>query len=128
MIKTFKEKFQAAIEAFSKFNTRNDDCDYCPFYEEECAGSGDKPCLSEDVLKLLERGLDLEERISEWISPEERLPKDSVSVLAHTDRYGGMLVLANRSNGVWMSGSSILQSKVLYWMPAPTPPIKEEDK
>lgn len=56
-----KARFQGAIEAFSNFNARNDDCCYCPFFEEECDGDADKHCLSEDILKLLKRGYKLEE-------------------------------------------------------------------
>jgi hypothetical protein len=62
MGKTYEGKFEATFEAFSDFNARNDDCDYCPFFEEECSGNSDKGCLCEDILKLLERGLKLEQQ------------------------------------------------------------------
>lgn len=55
-----KAKYDDAIPAFEEFNERNDDCDGCPFYDEECSGDGDKRCLLADVLELLKRGHDLE--------------------------------------------------------------------
>lgn len=51
-----RAEYQAVIPWFKEFEERNDDCDYCPFYQEECSGDGDKRCLSADILELLERG------------------------------------------------------------------------
>ena len=58
MNRNFEAKFKSVIEAFSEFDAKNDDCEYCPFFEEEC--DADKHCLSEDILKLLKRGYQLE--------------------------------------------------------------------
>lgn len=41
---------------FREFDERNDNCDECPFYREECSGEYGKRCFSADILELLDRG------------------------------------------------------------------------
>lgn len=49
-------QYADVIPRFRDFEERNEDCETCPFYGDECSGDGDKRCLSADILELLERG------------------------------------------------------------------------
>lgn len=49
-------QYSEVVPRFRDFNVRNDNCDECPFYNEECSGEYGKRCFCDDILELLERG------------------------------------------------------------------------
>jgi hypothetical protein len=52
------KKAHIILEKLSEFNERNDNCDDCPFYDNECDGNPNHSCLSEDILLSYEAMLD----------------------------------------------------------------------
>lgn len=68
-------------------------------------------------------------QFGEWISVEDRLPKDAETVLAFC-KDGGMFVGRHMSWGHWeiwtaMKSTRIVRRTVTYWMPLPEPPKGE---
>lgn len=59
------ELFQLVIPRFDSFIERTDDCDCCPFFEEECSGDGAERCLAEDVLMLLNMGAEYQKQLDQ---------------------------------------------------------------
>ena len=119
------------IPLFEDFNDRNDICDECPFYGEECSGDGDKRCFVDDILELLKRGCNYERSSSQLVSVEDGLPPVGERVIAMIN--GGVCFEAYTDcEHVWYrtgTGQNIEQclGKVTHWMYMPKLP-KEETK
>lgn len=48
------DKIKAMYRIMCDFNIQNDDCNHCPFFDDYCSGDGNKPCLVESLVELLE--------------------------------------------------------------------------
>ena len=60
---------------------------------------------------------------NEWVSVEERLPKEKQRVIVRCERVGtsvGWILWGN-----WMADIGPDAGKVTHWMPLPAPPAKE---
>ena len=63
---------------------------------------------------------------NEWVSVEERLPKEKQRVIVRCERVGtsvGWILWGN-----WMADIGPDAGKVTHWMPLPEPPAKEDQK
>ena len=63
---------------------------------------------------------------NEWVSVEERLPKEKQRVIVRCERVGtsvGWILWGN-----WMADIGPDACKVTHWMPLPEPPAKEDQK
>lgn len=61
---------------------------------------------------------------NEWVSVEERLPREKQRVIVRCERVGtsvGWIIW-----GDWMTDIGPDAGKVTHWMPLPAPPKKEE--
>ena len=61
-------------------------------------------------------------RQSEWISVEDRLPKDNVPVIVYKNKYSevyGNMETAYIHNGIWRGS---IGEAITHWMPLPEPP------
>lgn len=56
-------------------------------------------------------------KFGEWISAEEKLPKDKVQVLAFT--HAGKVMSLHCKGGKWCVTSNV---RITHWMPMPNPP------
>ena len=81
--------------------------------------------------KMAERITDLQQQLKqrEWISVDDRLPEDCVTVLVH-----GGCAHYSKANGKWYTMMERLNNGdyrqiswiVTQWMPLPTPPKEQE--
>lgn len=63
---------------------------------------------------------------NEWVSVEERLPKEKQRVIVRCERVGtsvGWILWGN-----WMADIGPDAGKVTHWMPLPAPPAKGGDR
>lgn len=79
----------------------------------------------DDVLDIIEAFPTLTPP-NEWVSVEERLPKEKQRVIVRCERVGtsvGWILWGN-----WMADIGPDAGKVTHWMPLPEPPAKEDQK
>ena len=134
MNRNFEAKFKSVIEAFSDFNARNDDCEYCPFFEEECNGNGDEGCLCGNILKLLKRGHEHEERIDKlhartikgepnWTNVAEHLPPTPGKYLVYSKV--GTMYTSSFNPDIHKRWPHFGKVGITHWMPRPEEPKEE---
>jgi hypothetical protein len=54
----FNRLAHVILEKLKDFNERNDECQTCPFYDEECSGDYRMRCLTEDLCLSFEAMLE----------------------------------------------------------------------
>ena len=88
-------------------------------------GDGNRLVYLKDVLGLIDEQPTLTPP-NEWVSVEERLPKEKQRVIVRCERVGtsvGWILWGN-----WMADIGPDAGKVTHWMPLPEPPAKEDQK
>jgi hypothetical protein len=92
----------------------------CP-YKPDCDGSQ----ILKDALALVQQ---LESRVPRWISVEERLPSEHISVAVYIDEGAGRywIQTAYLNGGKWrIPGEFVVDRNITHWMPLPEPPEEE---
>ena len=94
---------------------------------DECSCDGDRtkcdfyPEIREKVLK------EIESKFGEWISVEDRLPKEWESVLVWSEHGFHIVAVYLGVVGKWREcwNHTMLEGKITHWMPLPQPPKGE---
>ena len=103
------------LDLVRELNTLNDDS----LAERVIKDSDVQWCLSE-LQDILEAGTTALTPPNEWVSVEERLPKEKQRVIVRCERVGtsvGWILWGN-----WMADIGPDAGKVTHWMPLPEPP------
>ena len=107
------------LDLVRELNTLNDDS----LAERVIKDSDVQWCLSE-LQDILEAGTTTLTPPNEWVSVEERLPKEKQRVIVRCERVGtsvGWILWGN-----WMADIGPDAGKVTHWMPLPKSPKEDE--
>ena len=112
------------LDLVRELNTLNDDS----LAERVIKDSDVQWCLSE-LQDILEAGTPTITPPNEWVSVDEKLPEPGERVLATDCGFVGEFYINER--GQWQRynvncHALLMALDILYWMPLPAPPEKEE--
>ena len=112
------------LDLVRELNTLNDDS----LAERVIKDSDVQWCLSE-LQDILEAGTTTLTPPNEWVSVDEKLPEPGERVLATDCGFVGEFYINER--GQWQRynvncHALLMALDILYWMPLPAPPEKEE--
>jgi len=95
---------------------------------ERAGGIFNGDIVADEIISLTQQD---EPSVSEWVSVEERLPKDNEEILFYRENWGILWGWYHSSTGMFIEGRqhdiTLSSSKdATHWMPLPNPPKTEK--